>query len=95
MQYFEDFIKLCEEQSIPLLLVCSPMHKKDFYDKCKMLEFWKQIDSLAPNVPKLDYSLMFGSDTAYFIESTHLNSIGSMIFTHQLAHDIDSLGLLK
>lgn len=95
IQYFKDFVELCNSYSIPLLLVCSPMHKADFYDKCKMFEFWQQIDSLAPNTTKLDYSLMFGSDVTYFVESTHLNSLGSTIFTKQLAYDIDSLGLLK
>lgn len=95
IDYFTDFICLCERKDINLLLVCSPMHKEDFYDKCRMDEFWQLIDSLAPNVPKLDYSLMFGSDTTYFAESTHLNLLGAEIFTTKLAHDIDSLGLLK
>lgn len=95
IQYFTDCINICEEKDLSLLLVCSPMHKGDFYDKCRMNEFWQLIDSLAPNIPKLDYSLMFGSDTTYFAESTHLNMLGAEIFTTKLAHDIDSLGLLK
>ena len=95
IQYFTESINLCESKSIQLLLVCSPMHKDDFYDKCRMDEFWQLIDSLAPNVQKLDYSLMFGSDTTYFAESTHLNLYGAELFTTKLAHDIDSLGLLK
>lgn len=95
IRYFTDFMNICEEKEIPLLFVCSPMHKADFYDKCQMNEFWQLIDSLAPNVPKLDYSLMFDSDTTYFAESTHLNLLGAEVFTTKLAHDIDSLGLLK
>ena len=71
------------------------MHKEDFYDKCQMTKFWQLIDSLAPNVPKLDYSLMFGGDTTYFAESTHLNLLGAEVFTTKLAHDIDSIGFLK
>lgn len=95
IQYFTEFINLSKSKSIPLLFVCSPMHKEDFYDKCQMTKFWQLIDSLAPNVPKLDYSLMFGSDTTYFAESTHLNLLGAEVFSTKLAYDIDSLGLLK
>lgn len=95
IQYFTEFINLCKNKNVPLLLVCSPMHKEDFYDKCQMTEFWQLIDSLAPNIPKLDYSLMFGSDTTYFAESTHLNLLGAEVFTTKFAHDVDSLGLLK
>ena len=93
--YFRDFVTKCEKENIPLLLVCSPMHKKDFYDKCKMNDFWNLIDSLAPNIPKLDYSLMFDSDTTYFAESTHMNLLGAKLFTTQFSHDIDSIGFLK
>ena len=95
INYFSDCINRCEQENIQLLLVCSPMHKSDFYDKRRMTEFWQLIDSLAPNISKLDYSLIFGSDTTYFAESTHLNLLGAEIFTTKLAHDIDSLGLLK
>lgn len=89
------FIQICTKQNIPLLFVCSPMHKVDFYDKCQMDEFWDLMDSIAPNIPKLDYSLMFGSDITYFAESTHMNLLGVELFTTKLAHDIDSLGLIK
>lgn len=95
INYFSACINRCEQEDIQLLLVCSPMHKSDFYDKCRMIEFWQMIDSLAPNIPKLDYSLMFGSDTTYFAESTHLNLLGAEVFTTKLAHDIDSIGFLK
>lgn len=95
VNYFSSCVAKCKEENISLLLVCSPMHKADFYDKCRMDEFWQLMDSLAPNTPKLDYSLMFDSDTTYFAESTHLNSLGAELFTTKLAHDIDSLGLLK
>jgi hypothetical protein len=93
--YFTEFVDICKAKEIPLLFVCSPMHREDFYDKCRMDEFWQLIDSLAPNVPILDYSLMFGSDTTYFAESTHLNLVGAELFTTKLAHDIDSIGFLK
>lgn len=89
------FIQFIKERNIPVLFVCSPMHKLDFYDKCQMNEFWNLMDTIAPDVPKLDYALMFESDTMYFAESTHINSLGAELFTTKLAHDIDSLGFLK
>lgn len=95
IEELKEFIHLCECKNISLLFVCSPMHQIDFYDKCHMTDFWLLVNSIAPNVLKLDYSLIFGSDTLYFAESTHLNSYGAELFTTKLAHDIDSLGLLK
>lgn len=48
------------------------------------------------NVPILDYrSMPINRDTTYFGDATHLNYIGAELFTTKLAHDIDSLGLLK
>jgi len=93
-KYFTQFLQECESNHIPILLVCSPMHKNDFYDHCEMDRFWYLIDSLAPNLSKLDYSLMFGSDTTYFFESTHMNITGSNLFSTKLAQDIDSIGFI-
>ncbi len=95
MQCFKNFVSECKARTIPLLFVCSPMHKNDFYGYCEMDKFWALIDSLAPDIPILDYSLMFGSDTTYFGESTHMNIIGADSFSIKLAHDIDSIGLLR
>ena len=95
ISYFKEFLQLCNKKEIQLMLVCSPMHKKDFYDKCKMDAFWSQIDSLAPDITKLDFSLMFDSDTTYFAESTHLNWLGAEMFTRELIYKIDSIGVLK
>ena len=95
IQYFQQFVSICKDKDVKLIFVCSPMHKKDFYEHCEMEKFWLQIDSIAPNVPTMDYSLMFGSDTTYFAESTHLNKYGADIFSQQLSHDIDSLGVLS
>ena len=34
-------------------------------------------------------------DTNFFYNATHLNKTGAELFTRKLAHDIDSLQLLK
>lgn len=91
----ESFIELCTNKNIPLLFVCSPMHRTDFYDKCDMRKFWNIMDSIAPSIPKLDNALMFDSDTVYFAESTHMNIYGAKLFTIKLAHYIDSIGWLN
>lgn len=95
IQYFKHFVNNCRKKGVPLLFVCSPMHKNDFYDHCEMEQFWNLIDSVAPDVPILDYSLMFGNDTTYFGESTHMNTLGADSFSIKLAHDIDSIGFLR
>lgn len=95
IQYFTCCVEDCRSRGIPLLFVCSPMHKKDFYDHCEMDKFWALIDSLAPDVPVLDYSLIFGSDTTYFAASTRVNAHGADSFSIKLAHDIDSIGFLR
>ncbi|MDY2943793.1 MAG: hypothetical protein SOT07_08900 [Paludibacteraceae bacterium] len=95
LQYFQQFVSICQDKDVKLLFVCSPMHQKDFYEHCEMEKFWLLIDSIAPNVPTMDYSLMFGSDTIYFFESTHLNKYGADIFSRQVSLDIDSLGILR
>ena len=48
------------------------------------------------NIPILDYrTLPINYDSTYFVDATHLNYIGAREFSIKLAHDIDSLGLLK
>lgn len=84
----KNFVMYCDRESIPLILVCSPMHKTDFYDKCDMSNYRNLVQTAAPNVPFLDYSLMFDSDTDYFSDPTHLNCNGSDIFTTIITDDI-------
>jgi lysophospholipase L1-like esterase len=61
-------------------------------------EMYKMYESIATefNIPILDYSYdLMCDDTTYFYNGTHLNKLGAEVFTTKLAHDIDSLGLLK
>ena len=44
------------------------------------------------NVPILDYSFSYISmDSSYYVNPTHLNSLGAEHFTIRLCHDLDSL----
>lgn len=48
------------------------------------------------SIPLLDYSRMYiCNDSIYFRDGCHINFRGSSIFTRQMAHDIDSLGLYQ
>lgn len=96
VKLFRDFVVQCNDNDIKLVLVCSPMHLDDFASHCDMFGFWRQVDSITQsfNVYKLDYSDMFGNDTSYFMEATHLNGFGADIFTSRLVHDLDSMGII-
>lgn len=91
----KEFVEECNENNIKLLFVTSPMHEDDFYNHCHTDEFLAMVDTISNWANRLNYSLMFGSDTTFFAESTHLNAYGAKVFSIKLAHDIDSLGILK
>ena len=94
---FCDFIDECKEQETEVLLVCSPIHA-DFGSRLyDMDNFWKIIKycTRGKRMPIISYQDFFGSDKRYFADPMHLNKYGKDCFSIQLAHDLDSLGLLK
>lgn len=95
IKQLKEFVKECDENNIELIFVTSPMHKDDFYNHCHTEEFLAMVDTISNWTNRLNYSLMFNSDTTFFAESTHLNAYGATVFSIKLAHDIDSLGILK
>jgi hypothetical protein len=98
VQEFDDFLKLCKENNTQVVMVFSPQYHK-------VTEFTKNKDetfalyhsfSTKYGFPFLDYSAdPLCYDTAYFYNGMHLNKTGAEIFSHKLAHAIDSLGILK
>ena len=88
---FQEFVQDCKENSIELLFVTTPMHEEDFFNHCHTNEFMMMVDTLSNWTNRLDYSLMFKSDTTYFVESTHLNAYGASIFSKKCAEDIKEL----
>lgn len=98
IRMFEEYIKNLQSENIRLVLVIAPIYK-DGIDKVLNMD---EIHSLyydyskTYNIPLLDYSRYWLSqDTAYFTDATHLNKVGSEIFSTQLANDIDSLRIIK
>lgn len=93
----DEVLQTAEKEGFPVLFVYAPIFKglKDILDEKASMEIYY---SLAEKygIHILDYSDMeFYSDTYYFIDATHVNELGARLFSIELAHAIDSLGLLK
>lgn len=96
---FEKFIQQCKANSVEIILVYSPMYEvveKQLIDR-ELFETYMHEVADKYNVVYLDYTkdLEFCSNKSYFSSPGHLNLLGAEVFTTKLAHDIDSLGLLK
>ena len=94
---FGDFIAREQSNGVQFLFVYAPMFHtitKNNPDVPTMYAMYSQIASQF-DIPILDYNHdPICQDSAYFFNKMHLNRTGASIFTTQLAHDIDSLGLL-
>lgn len=96
---FENFIQKCNDEKVKLILVYSPMYthvEKQITDRDIFATYMHEVADKY-NVVYLDYTkdLEFCSNKSYFSSPGHLNLLGAEVFTTKLAHDIDSLGLLK
>lgn len=98
-QMFENFIKECKENNINVILVNSPVYSECTKKILNMEEYNTYYQNIADKYgfKYLNYTENYDLcyDTSYFCVSVHLNPEGRDIFTTKLAHDIDSLGLLK
>jgi hypothetical protein len=94
---FGDFIAREQSNGVQFLFVYAPMFHtitKNNPDVPTMYAMYSQIASQF-DIPILDYNHdPICQDSACFFNKMHLNRTGASIFTTQLAHDIDSLGLL-
>jgi len=98
VQLFDKFLNHCINNNIKVVMVYSP----EYY---KVTEFTKNFGELMNiyhsfsekyNIPLLDYSTdTLCYDATYFYNAMHLNKKGADIFSTKLAHDIDSLEILK
>jgi hypothetical protein len=98
LSYFEEYLSKAKAENIKVILVYAPLHILGM-EKIKDVEglFFKY-DSIARkyDIPVLNYTYdPISYDTAYFYNATHLNKLGSELFTRKLAEDIASLELLK
>ena len=95
---FKKFLNELTIDGTKVIFVFAPIYH-EVLEKCSEREvIYRMYDSIACefHIPILDYSdIPMCYDTAYFYNATHLNKQGAELFTTKLAHDIDSLGLLK
>ena len=95
---FVEFIEQEINKGVKIIFVYAPIYfeaRKKMVNEQQMFEMY---DTIAKrfDIPILDYNdIPMCYDTTYFYNATHLNRIGAELFTTKLAHDIDSLGLLK
>lgn len=98
LKKFDYFIEGVMQHGIEVIFVYAPIFH-EVNAKCTNInEMYQMYEKIAHkyNIPILDYNdIPMCYDTTYFYNATHLNRVGAELFTTQLAHDIDSLGLLK
>ena len=98
LQTFRNYIAETKREGIHLILVSAPVYARAPQIVLNENEIFQLYVSLANqyDIPLLDYrNMSICGDTLYFHNVTHLNRKGAEIFSAQLAHDLDSLGLIK
>ena len=93
----EDLLVTTKKDGIPVVFVYAPLFKKlkeNLYEQSSS-ETYQRL-SEAYDVPILDFSEMdICYDTRFFHDANHVNAIGAIRFSMELAHCIDTLGVLK
>lgn len=92
-----NFLKECKKDSISVIIIHSPFYYEGFEQIPNHNQMIELFQGIAENngVPFLDYSnSSICYDTMNFYNAMHLNARGSDLFSKQLAHDLDSLGLI-
>lgn len=95
---FDNFLENVVLHGTKVIFVYAPIYH-EVNTKCYNINEMHQLyQNIATKfeIPILDYNdIPMCYDTTYFYNATHLNRTGAELFTTKLAHDIDSLGLLK
>jgi len=95
---FDDYLSETKSENIKVIFVYAPLYIGATEQIVNIEGMYQMYDSIARkhDIPILDYNYMsICYDTAYFFNATHLNKKGAELFSAKLAHDIDSLGILK
>lgn len=98
LKLFVDFLSNVKSHGTKIIFVYAPIYI-GATNKIENLEgLYKMFDTIAIkyDIPILDYNYdSICYDTSCFYNAMHLNKKGSELFSIKLAHDIDSLNLLK
>lgn len=98
VRIFIDFLSEVTLNGTKVIFVYAPIYHEVREKMINEQQMFEMYDTIAQrfNIPILDYNdISMCYDTIYFHNGTHLNKLGAELFTTKLAHDIDSLGLLK
>ena len=97
MESFCGFLDECVAEDVKVILVCSPVYGDPMKRTYDMDRFWRNIKyfTAGKKVPILSYQDLYCRDRSFFSDPIHLNEYGGECFSIRLAHDLDSLGLLK
>ena len=98
LQLFTDYIEELQNDSIVPILVAAPVYKGAIDVVLNIGDINNMYRQIATryDIPFLDYSeIPLTKDTAYFYNATHMNKQGAELFSIQLAHDLDSLGIIS
>jgi len=98
MSLFDKYLAKAYSENIRVIFVFAPMYV-GATKKLKNVEgMFHMFDTIAQkyNIPILNYNDdIMSYDTLRFYNATHLNRKNAELFSIKLAHDIDSLGILK
>jgi len=98
LQLFDQHLANAQKDSVKVVFVYAPVYIGATEKVDDINGMYQMYDSISRkyNIPILDYMFdPISYDTTYFYNSTHLNRLGADLFTTKLAHDIDSLKILK
>lgn len=98
LQSLEQFVKEVKQDHVTLLFCFAPVYVgcTETVDNFKeIMDIYMDL-SKKYDVPILDYTFStLSQDTTYFYNATHMNKQGAELFSIQLAHDLDSLGIIS
>ena len=96
LEMLDAFLSERQKEGIRILFCYAPIYigvigKMDNYSE--MRDFYQMLADRY-DIPILDYTYSdISMDTMYFYNATHLNKTGAELFSIQLAHDLDSIGV--
>ena len=98
LSLFDNYLSKAKSENIKVIFVYSPLHIRAMQKVKNVDGMFLMFDSIAKkyDIPILNYTYdSISYDTTYFYNAMHLNKTGAELFSIKLAHDIDSLGILK
>lgn len=98
LRLFTNYIEDVQREKIKLIFVLAPLYEGAMFNVLNLKEIHGIFYELSEryDIPILDYTnCWLSQDTTFFYNATHLNKTGAELFTIQLCHDLDSLGILQ